>query len=120
MLRTKTAIEFYHEGDLKKMVLKGAKAIIFKRLIAVGHAGITTRDFPGWDVRSHIKRMKDNSGIRLEDKKEKNELGGYHKRWWLEAGYHFKDIPYPKRKKPGGKPGSNPNSDGQSEGSLDG
>ena len=74
-------------------------ALVFKKLMLVGKAGITTRDFPGWDVRHYLRQMR-NVGIGFHDKREPNEFGGSHKRWWLRDGHSYVEIPYPKRTKP--------------------
>lgn len=127
MPRRKIAIEVTRECEVRvqpsaTLVLKGATAILFEHLIKVGDAGITTRDFPGWDVRSYLRFMRE-AGIGFHDKREPNSLGGSHKRWWLREGYSYRVIPYPEKTKPvgGNRRTSNPKcSNGELKGFEDG
>lgn len=104
MSRRKTACEVTRKSETAGMpdhstVLTMGTSIVYRKLAEVGRSGITTRDFPGWDVRHYIRVMKE-SGIGFDFTWEKNELGGQHKRWWLKDGHSHIEIPYPKKTKP--------------------
>ena len=64
-----------------------------------GRAGVTTRDFLGADLRSHIRRLK-HKGIGIRDEWETDAFSR-HKRWWLKDGHTIELVP--KKTKPAGK-----------------
>ncbi len=113
MSRRKVAISVHRKSETPGMpdfttTLTMGTALVFRRLVEVGSAGITTKDFPGWDVRHYLRVMR-NKGIGIHDKWETNALGR-HKRWWLRNGHSFREVPYPVKKKPARRAGQTSNS----------
>jgi len=78
--------------------VKNTPARVFLSLVKAGHRGITCRDWHGYDLRHHLRVLR-NLGIGIDREWEKHE-GGQHGRWRLRAGHSYQEIEVPKKAKP--------------------
>ena len=76
-------------------------ARVYLSLVKAGRKGITCRDWQGFDLRHHLRVLR-NKGIGIEREWEKHE-GGQHGRWRLRPGHSHREITYPQKQKPSGK-----------------
>ena len=67
-------------------------------LFKAGSRGITCRDWHGYDLRHHLRVLR-NLGIGIDREWEKHE-GGQHGRWKLRDGHSYQEIECPKKPKP--------------------
>jgi len=73
---------------------------VFLSLVKAGSTGITCRDWHGYDLRHHLRVLR-NAGIGIDRSWEKHE-GGQHGRWRLRDGHTHRIIDDPKKRKPAG------------------
>ena len=92
-------------------------SLVFLSLVKAGSKGITCRDWHGYDLRHHLRVLR-NKGIGIDREWEKHE-GGQHGRWKLRPGHSHKEITYPKKQKPSGKRALNQNTVEIRKGSFD-
>ena len=71
---------------------------VFLSLVKAGSKGITCRDWQGYDLRHHLRVLR-NAGIGIDRTWEKHE-GGQHGRWRLQDGHTHIIIDDPQKRKP--------------------
>ena len=89
---------------------------VIKGMKAKSHAGVTTRDFLGADLRHYIRALK-HKGIGIRDEWETDAFGR-HKRWFLKDGHEIEIIP--EKQKPAGSNLRASNSNNSSNGKKGG
>ena len=77
--------------------VKNTPARVFLSLVEAGSRGITCRDWHGYDLRHHLRVLR-NLGIGIDREWEKHE-GGQHGRWKLREGHSFQEMEASKKKK---------------------
>jgi len=88
--------------------VKNTPSKVFLSLVKAGRQGITCRDWHGYDLRHHLRVLR-NLGIGIDRQWEKHE-GGQHGRWSLRDGHSYREIIQEKKKPAHAKRASNPNS----------
>ena len=73
---------------------------VYLSLEKAGPKGITCRDWHGYDLRHHLRVLR-NKGVGIDRTWEKHE-GGQHGRWRLRAGHSHRIIDDPKMTKAAG------------------
>lgn len=81
-----------------KAIITAKTTTIYDGFLKAGRHGVTTRDWPGYDLRHYIRVMR-NKGIAITDEWEGHE-DGQHKRWFLADGHSHREIAHPKKTKP--------------------
>lgn len=89
----KSGIEGYPDLTVK---VSNTPARVYLSLVKAGSEGITCRDWHGYDLRHHLRVLR-NKGIGIDREWEKHE-GGQHGRWRLKPGHSHKEILIPKEK----------------------
>ena len=80
--------------------VKNTPARVFLSLVEAGSRGITCRDWHGYDLRHHLRVLR-NLGIGIDREWEKHE-GGQHGRWKLSDGHTYQEVTEPEKQKPAG------------------
>lgn len=73
-------------------------ARVYLSLAKAGSKGITCRDWHGYDLRHHLRVLR-NKGVGIDRSWEKHE-GGQHGRWKLRDGHTHRIIDDFKKRKP--------------------
>ena len=77
--------------------VKNTPSRVFLSLVRAGSRGITCRDWHGYDLRHHLRVLR-NLGIGIDREWEKHE-GGQHGRWKLRDGHSYREIIEAEKKK---------------------